>query len=95
MSREPFHREPVRGTPDDELWIVSAAWNEKYGSNDTSVKYAWRDKNGHWARGGEIPLDNIDQLVEMVVREGYKSPANLLRAIAQGIDGAQSGQQAA
>src|SRR5690242_8040548 len=56
VSRQPLHREPVRETPEDELWVVDAAWNEKYDVRDKAIKYAWLDKRGHWARGGEMPL---------------------------------------
>lgn len=37
-----LHSELCRTDPDCEIRIKKAAWNEKYGTDDISVKFTWR-----------------------------------------------------
>lgn len=62
-----IYSESVHGSDTDELVIKTAAWDD----DEMSVKYAWPDKNGHRARGGEFPLSAFPQIFEMLLREGY------------------------
>ncbi|HEX3692633.1 MAG TPA: hypothetical protein VHU13_04760 [Solirubrobacteraceae bacterium] len=60
--------EPVVGGGDgDELLLGKSSWSE----TDTSLKYGWLDKNGRFARGGEMPTWAIPQAVMFAVREKY------------------------
>lgn len=61
------HREQVRTDPDCELLLGSASWD----SSERSVKYGWRDKNGRIARGGEVPIEALPQMLEFAIRNGY------------------------
>jgi hypothetical protein len=36
-----------------------------------SIKFAWQDKNGRTARGGEVPVEVVPQMLEFAIREGY------------------------
>ena len=76
------HIEQARGSTTDEVIIGDASWNRSHGS----VKYAWRDSRGHRARGGEVPIGAIPQMVEALIREGYLAPAEVLRAVAEGLN---------
>lgn len=81
------HIEQVRGSDTDEIIIGDSSWD----SSDRSVKYAWPDSRGHRARGGEMPVWAVPQMIEALVRERYLTPAEVLRAVADGLD-AQSTQ---
>jgi hypothetical protein len=60
--------EPVVGGGDgDELLLGKSSWSDA----DTSLKYGWLDKNGHFARGGELPTWAIPQAVVFAAREKY------------------------
>jgi hypothetical protein len=59
--------EPVKGVPSDELLLGGSSWN----ADQKSLKYAWPDKNGKRARGGEIPLSALPQAVLFAARTGY------------------------
>jgi len=39
--------------------IGKASWDE----NEMSIKYAWKDKNGKVARGGEVPVSALKEMV--------------------------------
>lgn len=39
-----------------------------------SIKFAWRDKNGRWARGGEVPIEALAQMLEFAIRKDYVKP---------------------
>jgi hypothetical protein len=61
-------REPVGGTS-DELLLGSSSWD----NNDRAIKYGWPDKRGRIARGGEVPVGTLPQMVTFAVRNGYLS----------------------
>ena len=76
------HIEKVRDSDTDEIIIGSASWD----NSDQSVKYAWPDTRGHRARGGEVPVWAVPQMIEALVREGYLPAQDVLRAIADGLE---------
>jgi hypothetical protein len=59
--------ESVKGAPTDTLLLGASSWNPE----DRSLKYAWPDKNGKRARGGEIPMWAVPQGVLFAARNGY------------------------
>jgi hypothetical protein len=82
-----LHKEKVNGTPADELRIGVASWDEiaKGGSGEQlALKYAWPDKNGRVARGGEVPLSVLPQCVEFAIATAAVDVADLLEAAARG-----------
>jgi hypothetical protein len=76
------HIEKVRGSETDEIIIGDASWD----NYEQSVKYAWPDSRGHRARGGEVPVGAMPQMVEALVREGYLPAQAVLRAIARALE---------
>ena len=73
-------QEPVKGVPTDELLLGRSSWNQE----ETSLKYAWPDKNGKRTRGGEIPVSAVPQAVLFAAREGYLTRKQVAR-IAKGL----------
>lgn len=59
--------EPVQGVPQDAIVLGTSTWSDQ----DRSLKYAWPDKNGKRARGGEIPISAVPQAVLFAARAGY------------------------
>ncbi len=59
--------EDVKGVPGDQLLLGASSWD----SNARSLKYAWPDKNGKRARGGELPMSVVPQAVLFAARTGY------------------------
>lgn len=64
---KPEVEEPVHGTEHDVLLLGRSSWKPE----DRSLKYAWPDKNGRRARGGEVPVSAIPQAVLLAARTGY------------------------
>ncbi len=63
---EPYRR----GEQNEELRLGVASWDD--GSRTAmSVKFAWFDKTGKAARGGEIPVEALPQLLTFAIRKGY------------------------
>lgn len=82
-----LHTEMVKGTPADELRIGVASWDEKKkgGSGEQlALKYAWPDKNGRVARGGEVPMSALPQSIEFAVATAAVDVAEVLEAAARG-----------
>jgi hypothetical protein len=74
------HSEPARNNPNDEIRLGVASWDD--GSNtEKSVKYTWFDRNGKVARGGEVPVAALPQMLEFAIRHGYLllSPYSVVR----------------
>lgn len=65
-----MHREMVKGTKNDELRLGIASWDEGNGTSK-SIKYTWFDRLGRAARGGEMPVEALQQAYDFAVREGY------------------------
>lgn len=75
------HIEPVRGSDTDEIIIGGSSWD----GVAHSVKYAWPDSRGRRARGGEMPVSVVPQMVEALVREGYLPASDVLEALASAL----------
>jgi len=65
---DPVHEEAVETWPTDTLMLGNSSW---HGGADRSLKYAWPDKNGKRARGGEIPMSAVPQAVMFASRKGF------------------------
>ena len=69
------HSEPAKIDPACQIRLGVASWAE---DNDThSVKYAWfvgEDKK-RVARGGEVPVKALPQMLDFAIRKGYVSLA--------------------
>lgn len=63
------HEEEVLDRPEDELLLGTSTWDPP----EASLKYAWKDKLGRRARGGELPIAALPQAVQFAAREGYLS----------------------
>lgn len=63
--------EAAKNNPDCEIRLGTASWDN--GSGRKSVKYAWKDANGKVARGGEIPVEALPQMLDFAIRKGYLS----------------------
>jgi hypothetical protein len=63
---DPVHEEAVETWPTDTLVLGNSSW---HGGADRSLKYAWPDKNGKRARGGEIPMSAVPQAVMFASRK--------------------------
>ena len=66
----PAFSEPARDDPKCEIRLGIASWDDGTGTA-RSVKYAWFDKNGKVARGGEFPVEALPQALEFAIRNGY------------------------
>lgn len=55
-----------------EIRLGIASW-DKGGNLSKSVKYTWFDKNGKAARGGEVPVNALPQMIDFAIRKGYIS----------------------
>jgi len=66
----PAFSEPARGHPNCEIRLGIASWDDGKGTA-RSVKFAWFDKNGKVARGGEFPVEALPQALEFAIRNGY------------------------
>ena len=65
-----LHSEPVRNADDgSQLRIGVASWDE--GEGAVSIKYAWRTSDGRVARGGEVPITALPQMLAFAIRHGY------------------------
>lgn len=66
----PAFSEPARDDPRCEIRLGIASWDDGTGTA-RSIKYAWFDKNGKVARGGEFPVEALPQALEFAIRNGY------------------------
>jgi hypothetical protein len=66
MKYEVF--DDVSNESGDELILGRSSWDN---GADTSLKYAWRDKNGKRARGGELSISALRQAARFAAREAY------------------------
>jgi hypothetical protein len=62
-----LHSEQCRNHPSCELRIGKSSWDD----NVLSIKFVWFTSTGAPARGGEVPLDALLQMLEMAIRLGY------------------------
>ena len=64
------YSETAKNNPKCEIRLGVASWDD--GSNKRkSVKYAWKDANGKTARGGEIPIEALPQMLDFAIKKGY------------------------
>lgn len=64
------HAEPARLGDACEVMLGASSWDpDNPGSK--SAKFAWRDKNGRVARGGEVPIEALPQMLDFAIRKGY------------------------
>jgi hypothetical protein len=66
----PAFSEPARNDPNCEIRVGVASWDDGTGIA-RSVKYAWFDKNGKAAWGGDFPVEALPQALEFAIRNGY------------------------
>ena len=53
-----------------EIELGIASWDN--GNNQSkSVKYAWKTTNGTVARGGEVPVEALPQMLDFAIRNNY------------------------
>ena len=62
--------EPAKDDSNCEIRLGVASWDDGTGAAK-SVKYAWFDKNGKVARGGELPVEALPQALDFAIRKGY------------------------
>ncbi len=63
-------RETARDNHNCEIRLGIASWDDGT-ETARSVKYAWFDKNGKTARGGEFPVEALPQALEFAISNGY------------------------
>jgi hypothetical protein len=64
----PAFSEPARNDPNCEIRLGGASWDD----DCKSIKYTWfNEKDGKAARGGEVPVDALPQMLEFAIRKGY------------------------
>jgi hypothetical protein len=63
-------KEPAKCDPNCELRLGIASWDDGSGTAK-SIKFTWFDKNGKAARGGEMPVEALEQALDFARREGY------------------------
>ncbi len=63
-------KEQAKCNPNCELRLGIASWDDGSGTAK-SIKYTWFDKNGKAARGGEMPVEALEQAVNFALRKGY------------------------
>lgn len=59
--------EVCRTDPNCELRYGDSSWG-----TGKSIKYAWFTANGSVARGGEFPAEAVAQMMEFLIRCGFK-----------------------
>ena len=64
---QPSHAEPCVIDPTCEIRVGKSSWDD----NQISIKYTWFNKNGQAARGGEVPIESVPQMLSYAIRTGY------------------------
>lgn len=82
VRMKPLFREPAKcSSSGSEIRLGIASWDDGDESED-SAKYTWFDKNNHAARGGEVPVEALPQMLDFAIRKGYIRPnSGLLRGL--------------
>lgn len=55
-----------RFDPNCEIRVGEASWD----ASKTSVKYTWFTSTGAAARGGEVPIEALPQMLEVALKHG-------------------------
>ena len=63
------HSEPSKTHPECEIRLGVSSWAED--NNTHSVKFTWFSKDGKAARGGEVPVEALPQMLDFAIRRGY------------------------
>jgi len=72
--------ERVKRSHSAELRLGIASWDEG-DESEKSVKYAWKNKNGHVARGGEIPVEVLPQALKFAIECHYLSLSQVAKVL--------------
>jgi hypothetical protein len=67
---------------DTNICLGIASWDDG-DKTEFSVKYAWKDKNGKVARGGEFPVEVLPQALEFAIRKEYLSRREVAKYLAR------------
>jgi hypothetical protein len=49
---------------------LGVASRDEGSDTEFAVKFAWFDRHGHVARGGEVPLSVVAHMLEVAISEG-------------------------
>jgi hypothetical protein len=63
LHSEAYRLEPVG----HEIRVGKSSWDD----NKLSAKFTWFTSAGSPARGGEVPIEALPQMLEMAIRLGY------------------------
>lgn len=69
------YAETCKSDSECEIWVKAASWDKQ----QTSIKFAWPDRNGKAARGGEVPPSVLPQLLDVAIRKNLLNIAHLKR----------------
>jgi hypothetical protein len=72
-----IYKEKCEINPEFEIRFGRSSWDE----NKFSVKFTWFDKTGKACRGGEVPLEAVEQMV--AVAEKGRAIISAMPALAQ------------
>lgn len=61
------YAEPAKNDPSCEIRLGTSSWD----ASKKSIKYAWTNSDGKIARGGEIPVEALPQMLDFAVRKKY------------------------
>ncbi|MCR5622691.1 MAG: hypothetical protein K6G18_12685 [Treponema sp.] len=69
------YTETARNDPACEIRLGTSSWDD----SKKSVKYAWTNSDGKIARGGEVPVEALPQMLDFAIRKEYL-PADVSNA---------------
>ena len=75
MNMKTEYSEPARNDLSCEIRLGSSSWDD----GKKSVKYVWINSDGKIARGGEVPVEALPQMLEFAIRKKYL-PADVCNA---------------
>jgi|GEM_PF-1630699 len=61
------YSEPAKNDPSCEIRLGISSWDD----SKKSIKYAWTNSDGKIARGGEIPVEAMPQMLDFAIRKKY------------------------
>jgi hypothetical protein len=71
---------PAPSDPDCEIRAGIASWDDpKEGHWWKSVKFTWFNKLGHAARGGEVPVQALVDMLVFALEKGFVDKAELVK----------------
>ncbi|MBJ7403382.1 MAG: hypothetical protein JHD07_08830 [Bradyrhizobium sp.] len=75
------YSEPAVINPQSEIRLGRSSWD----GQRFSIKYTWFTSTGAAARGGEVPVESLPQMIKVAIEQGRLEAADCLDAIAQAI----------